>query len=66
MRMNKPPTTDLAWKRRCVPSCVQYQSVSGTRLGDSWAKRYAGANSASKSSRDSARLAVQTSQSSLV
>jgi len=36
--MNTPPTTDLAWKPTCVASVVQYQSASGTRVGESFAK----------------------------
>ena len=28
-----PPTTDRAWNPACLPSVVQYQSVSGTRVG---------------------------------
>lgn len=35
--INTPPTTERAWNPRCVPSVVQYQSVSGTRLEDSLA-----------------------------
>ena len=47
--MNTPPTTERAWKPRCFPSAVQYQSLKGTRVGDSLAKRYAGSASAAKS-----------------
>ena len=32
--MKRPPTTERAWNPTSVPSVVQYQSVSGTRLGD--------------------------------
>src|SRR5579883_1049562 len=37
--IHNPPTTERAWKPRCLAFCVQYQSLSGTRLGDSLAKR---------------------------
>ena len=64
--MNTPPTTDLAWKPAIRPSVTQYQSVSGTRVGDSLAYVASGATSARKSSLRSARVAVHTIQSSLV
>ena len=35
--MNTPPTTERAWKPCCFAVTVSYQSVSGTRLGDSLA-----------------------------
>jgi len=40
--MKTPPTTERAWKPRCLPSTVQYQSVIGTREGDSLRKRHTG------------------------
>jgi para-nitrobenzyl esterase len=64
--MKTPPTTERAWKPRCLPSSVQYQSVIGTRDGDSSRNRNTGSTSASKSARDPASVAVQTIQSSLV
>src|SRR5206468_820770 len=64
--MKTPPTTERAWKPRCLASWVQYQSVRGTRLGLASANLRIGSTIASKSFRDSARVAVQTIQSSLV
>src|SRR5690349_4015429 len=64
--MNTPPTTARAWKPLCVPLSVKYQSVIGTRDGDSCRKVWIGSTSASKSSFRSARVAVQTIQSSFV
>src|SRR5215831_8230360 len=64
--MKRPPTTDRAWKPCCLAVVVSYQSVSGTRLADSAAKRYEGATIASKSAWLSASVAVHRIQSSFV
>ena len=40
--MNTPPTTERAWNPTILPSVSQYQSVSGTRVGDSWAQVISG------------------------
>jgi len=36
---NMPPTTERAWNPCFLPSVVEYQSVSGTRSGDSVTQR---------------------------
>src|SRR6516162_2717918 len=64
--INRPPTTDRAWNPCCFADTVSYQSVSGTRLADSFVNRYAGATNFSKSPRFSASVAVHSTQSSFV
>src|SRR5262249_252074 len=64
--MKTPPTTERAWNPSFFGLSVQNQSVIGTRSGVSLRKRRIGEMNASKSFFDSAMLAVQTIQSSLV
>ena len=65
-RRNTPPTTDRAWNPTFVASCVQYQSVMGTRCGVVFRKSNTGSTSAAKSSGWPVKVAVQVIQSSFV
>src|SRR5947209_11759661 len=64
--IKSPPTTERAWNPVCFAFRVSYQSVIGTREGDSFRNRYTGATRASKSARFRVSVAVHIVQSSLV